>query len=415
MRVACIGECMVELSERADGSLVRGFGGDTLNTALYLARLGVAVDYVTALGDDVWSDEMAAAWAREGIGLGQVRRLPGRMPGLYIIRTDPAGERSFHYWRERAAARDLFAGPGAAGTRAALAAYDLVYVSGISLSLYGGGGRAALAETLAALRARGGRVAFDTNYRPRGWPDRDEARAAFRAALAMADLIFASVEDLDWLFGAAGEAEVLRHRGRAEIVLKVSGGPGPVARVLHGADETAVPAGPAARVVDTTAAGDSFAAGYLAARIAGLAPEAAAAEAHRLAGAVIGHRGAVIPEGRDAGPALRPPASGRLKRPEAACRRTGAALETGKRNRYLCRRGMAPAAGSPRVERPRGHPWRRVPRRPRSPSPTPPRPAAPPRRRGSARGAGCARISSPASSWPGRSPSPPTSRGGSSR
>ncbi|MCJ2048633.1 sugar kinase [Methylobacterium sp. J-070] len=309
MRVACIGECMVELSERADGSLVRGFGGDTLNTALYLARLGVAVDYVTALGDDVWSDEMAAAWAREGIGLRQVRRLPGRMPGLYIIRTDPAGERSFHYWRERAAARDLFAGPGAAGTRAALAAYDLVYVSGISLSLYGAGGRAALAETLAALRARGGRIAFDTNYRPRGWPDRDEARAAFRAALAMADLIFASVEDLDWLFGAAGEAEVMRHRGRAEIVLKVSGGPGPVARVLHGADETAVPAGPVARVVDTTAAGDSFAAGYLAARLAGRAPEAAAAAAHRLAGAVIGHRGAVIPKAAMPDLALRAPAS----------------------------------------------------------------------------------------------------------
>ncbi len=88
MRVACIGECMVELSERPDGTLVQGFGGDTLNTALYLARLGVRVDYVTALGDDVWSDAMAAAWGREGIGLDRVRRLPGRMPGLYIIRTD---------------------------------------------------------------------------------------------------------------------------------------------------------------------------------------------------------------------------------------------------------------------------------------------------------------------------------------
>ncbi len=224
MRVACIGECMVELSEQPDGTLARGFGGDTLNTALYLARLGVAVDYVTALGDDVWSDEMAAAWGREGIGLDRVRRLPGRMPGLYIIRTDADGERSFHYWRDRAAARDLFTEPGAAETGAALAAYDLVYLSGISLSLYGETGRAALFETLAALRARGGRVAFDTNYRPRGWPDREVARAAFRAALAQADLIFASVEDLDWLFGAAGADEVLCHRGRAEIVLKTSDG-----------------------------------------------------------------------------------------------------------------------------------------------------------------------------------------------
>jgi 2-dehydro-3-deoxygluconokinase len=307
MRVACIGECMVELSERPDGSLARGFGGDTLNTALYLARLGVAVDYVTALGDDVWSDEMAAAWGREGIGLEQVRRLPGRMPGLYIIRTDADGERSFHYWRDRAAARDLFAGPGAAETEAELESYDLAYVSGISLSLYGEAGRATLFETLARLQVRGGRVAFDTNYRPRGWPDRDEAWAAFRTALAIADLIFASVEDLDWLFGPAGEDEVLRHRGRAEIVLKVPGASGPVARVLHGTADVAVPAGPVARVVDTTAAGDSFAAGYIAARIAGLPPEAAAAEAHGLAGVVIGHRGAVIPrEAMPASPLRRP-------------------------------------------------------------------------------------------------------------
>ncbi|WP_070999249.1 sugar kinase [Methylobacterium sp. C1] len=310
MRVACIGECMVELSERPDGNLVRGFGGDTLNTALYLARLGVAVDYVTALGDDIWSDEMAAAWGREGIGLERVRRLQGRMPGLYIIRTDADGERSFHYWRDRAAARDLFTEPGAAETEAELERYDLVYLSGISLSLYGETGRAALFETLARLRDRGGRVAFDTNYRPRGWPDRDEAWAAFRAALALADVIFASAEDLDWLFGAAGEDEVLRHRGRAEIVLKTSGASGPVARVLHGPADTAVPAGRAGRVVDTTAAGDSFAAGYLAARIAGLAPEAAAAEAHRLAGAVIGHRGAVIPRDAMPAPAARPPGPG---------------------------------------------------------------------------------------------------------
>ena len=308
MKVACIGECMVELSERPDGSLARGFGGDTLNTALYLARLGIAVDYVTALGDDVWSDEMVAAWGREGIGLDQVRRMPGRMPGLYIIRTDQEGERSFHYWRDQAAARDLFTGPGAAETRAALETYDLVYVSGISLSLYGAAGRAALAETLSALRARGGRVAFDTNYRPRGWPDRDVAQAAFRATLALADLIFASVEDLDWLFGTTGEDAVLRHRGRAEIVLKVPGESGPVARVLHGNADTSVPAGPVARVVDTTAAGDSFAAGYLAARLAGQPPEAAAVEAHRLAGAVIGHRGAVIP--RAAMPSLAPRPAG---------------------------------------------------------------------------------------------------------
>ena len=107
-RVACIGECMIELREQADGRLTRGFGGDTLNTAIYLARLGVSVDYATALGDDGWSDEMLASWKAEGVGTDLVVRLPGRLPGLYVIQTDDKGERRFSYWRANAPARDLY-------------------------------------------------------------------------------------------------------------------------------------------------------------------------------------------------------------------------------------------------------------------------------------------------------------------
>ena len=51
-RLVCIGECMVELRGEADGRFARGFGGDTLNTAIYVAQLGVPVEYTTALGDD---------------------------------------------------------------------------------------------------------------------------------------------------------------------------------------------------------------------------------------------------------------------------------------------------------------------------------------------------------------------------
>ncbi len=95
MRVACIGECMIELREEADGRYVRGFGGDTLNTAVYLARLGVSVDYVTALGEDAWSFEMAAAWRKEGVGTERVVHCNGQMSGLYVIQTDATGERRF--------------------------------------------------------------------------------------------------------------------------------------------------------------------------------------------------------------------------------------------------------------------------------------------------------------------------------
>lgn len=283
---------MIELREEADGRLSRGYGGDTLNTAIYLSRLGTPVDYVTALGDDGWSDELIAAWDAEGVGTGRVLRLPGRLPGLYIIQTDAKGERRFSYWRDTAAARLLFHAPEAESIVGALPAYDMIYLSGISLSLYGDNGRERLFAVLGEARANGRRVAFDTNFRPRGWPDRDIARAAFRQAFACADIVLASTEDLDLLFGDDGVNEVLAFSDRAEIVLKH---PDLTCRVLTKGEDVVVPGKPAKDVVDTTAAGDSFAAAYLDARLSGNDPRLAAEAGHRLAGQVVRHRGAIIP------------------------------------------------------------------------------------------------------------------------
>lgn len=292
IRVACVGECMIELREMADGRFSRGWGGDTLNTAVYLARLGVAVDYVTALGDDPWSDEMVAGWRAEGVGVETVARIAGRIPGLYIIQTDARGERRFSYWRDSAPARDLFCLPQTAGVAAALPGYDALYFSGISLSLYDGDGRARLFEALDRARDRGRLVAFDTNFRPRGWPDRAAAQATYRAAFDRATLVLASTEDLDLLFGPQGAPELLSRRASAEIVLKLAT---PACRIVSADVDEEVRAEPVGDVVDTTAAGDSFAAAYLAARLAGAEPRAAARAGHRLAGAVIRHPGAIIP------------------------------------------------------------------------------------------------------------------------
>ncbi len=134
IRVASIGECMIELRHRSPVELDLAYGGDTLNTAVYLARLarerGVAVDYVTALGDDAYSDGMLALWQAERVGTGLVARLPGRLPGLYTIRVDERGERSFTYWRSNSAARDMLKDGRAERLGEALAGYDLLYLSG---------------------------------------------------------------------------------------------------------------------------------------------------------------------------------------------------------------------------------------------------------------------------------------------
>jgi 2-dehydro-3-deoxygluconokinase len=298
-RVASIGECMVELRHRSPVELDLAYGGDTLNTAVYLARLarerGVAVDYVTALGDDAYSDGMLALWQAEGVGTELVARLPGRLPGLYTIRVDQRGERSFTYWRSNSAARDMLKDGRAERLSKALTGYDLLYLSGITLSILDAPQRKALLAIADAIRATGGRVAFDSNYRPVGWPDRAEARGVVDAMLTRTDIALPTLEDEQALFGvpdAQALADRLHRLGVAEVAIKL----GPAGCYLSSAAFTgAVPAEKVDAVVDSTAAGDSFNAGYLAARLLDAAPEAAARLGCRLAARVVAQPGALIP------------------------------------------------------------------------------------------------------------------------
>ncbi|WP_339446839.1 sugar kinase [Pseudomonas sp. EA_5y_Pfl2_R50] len=298
-RIALIGECMIELQQRADGSLQQSFGGDTLNTAVYLARaLGdrARVDYVTALGDDSFSDAMCQVWSEEGIGLDLVQRLPGRLPGLYCIQTDANGERRFLYWRNEAAVRDCFTTPAAEPVLAALPDYDVLYFSGITLAVLGAQGRARLIQTLIEARQRDARIVFDNNYRPRLWASVADAQVAYRSVLPYIDLALLTVDDEQALFGFADCDKVFdayAQIGTPEVVLK-RGAEACLIRCEGEAFE--VPAQKVEKVVDTTAAGDSFSAAYLASRLMGGTPTEAAEAGHRLASRVIQVPGALIPK-----------------------------------------------------------------------------------------------------------------------
>ena len=292
-RVASIGECMIELKQAGGGLYSRGFGGDTLNTAVYLARLGVAVDYITALGDDPLSAEMVAGWVAEGVGTGRVMRLPGKLPGIYLIGTDDKGERRFFHWREQAAVRSLLDLPETESLLQSLGDYDLIYLSAITLAIFRDEGRARLLAALRGARERGTRIVFDTNFRIRLWPDLDVARAVYAQVFESADIVLASSEDLQLLYPDDDAEALLARIPTNEVVLRMAE---PVSIVRAAGASQILRAEPiAAPVVDTTAAGDSFAAAYIAARLAGADPIEAARAGHRLAGVVVCHPGAIIP------------------------------------------------------------------------------------------------------------------------
>src|SRR5262245_62020133 len=135
-RVVCVGEALVEMARGSDGRFAVDCSGDTFNTAVYLARAGIPTAFATALGDDSFSDSILALATAEGVASDLMLRVPGRLPGLYVIDNDAAGKRSFHYWRDAAPACELFDLKDWGRIAESLLKAKLVYFSGITLSLY---------------------------------------------------------------------------------------------------------------------------------------------------------------------------------------------------------------------------------------------------------------------------------------
>lgn len=292
-RIVSFGECMLELSRQSDGTARLAFGGDTLNTALYMARLGGNVAYATALGPDPWSDELRAAWTAEGIHPDLALIDPDRVPGLYAIRTDDGGERTFTYWRETSAARNFFGLESSAAAVEVMKGADLFYLSGITLSLFDEADRATIHDIARAVRARAGKVAFDPNYRPRNWPSHAAAHAAITAFMPLVDWALPTFEDEHALMDDATPAETV-DRWRAAGVSTVIVKQGPDGALATDGGPARLIATSPVHPVDTTGAGDSFNAACLSALIAGTDLMAAVQAGHALAGQVIRHRGAII-------------------------------------------------------------------------------------------------------------------------
>lgn len=301
-QIACIGEVMIELAAAEAGPQggerkALSYAGDTYNTVVTLARLGTPTAYVTRLGDDHYSDAIIDRLTQESIDTNCIIRHEGKVPGLYMIHNSPDGEREFFYWRDRAPARQLFHIEGELTTLAKqLDNTKMLYLSGITLAIIDDSGRKNLTKFLQAYKARGGKVAFDSNYRPRLWESPQHAQQANREILALTDLALLTLDDEELLWGTDGDAVAeVKARYRdcdiGEIVLK-RGAEDVI--ILQGDSEERVNVPQVTDVVDTTAAGDTFNAGYLAAHLAGKTATEAAAQANRCAGIIIRHRGGVI-------------------------------------------------------------------------------------------------------------------------
>jgi len=303
-RLASIGECMIELSPLEARSFFMSFAGDTLNTAIYCARSAdpkqLTVDYITALGDDHYSDEMLRQWQSEGIGIDLVRKISGKSPGLYLIRNDEQGDREFYYYRSQAPARDLFDGSIGDALCQELLKFNSIYLSGITLAILHNEGREKLIKALEQAKKVGISVCFDTNYRPQLWPSAAVAKSTIQSVLESTQIALPSFEDANRLFGDKTPENVaarLRDTGVGEIVVK-QGEQGYFISTAEGQQHISIQ--PVEMAVDTTAAGDSFNGAYIAGRTQGLSPLEAAQKGATMASQVVMHKGAIIPKAGEA-------------------------------------------------------------------------------------------------------------------
>lgn len=293
-RFVSIGECMIEMSGGDERQYRLGYAGDTLNTSWYMRALlpkDWSVDYVTALGDDLYSKEMRAFIGANGIGTSHIQEIAGRRPGLYMIH-QAGGDRHFTYWRGQSAAKLL--ADDTEALDAALAGSDLVYFSGITLAILAPRARGRLMKSIVKAREAGARVAFDPNLRPALWTSPGIMASTLTAAATISDIVLPTHSDEAPLFkDASTDATADRYLdiGVEEVAVKNGAEPAVVA-TRDG--RQAVRSKAVQKVVDTTGAGNSFNGGYLSARIAGATPAEAAARAHEVAGIVIGHAGALV-------------------------------------------------------------------------------------------------------------------------
>lgn len=286
---------MVELRDCGGTCFKQSFAGDAFNTAVYLKRSAPAIDveFCTATGENPLSQDMKESWAEEGIGSSLAFTVAAHTPGLYLIETDDAGDRKFHYWRKNSAARFWWRLLLAHGVQAALTHADLVYFSGITLAILPHAERMSFLSALRDLPATGVKIAFDPNFRPALWDSLDEARTVMEAALSVSNIVLPSSQDLDMLYmPASAEAHIERlvSLGADEIAL-TSDKAGCWVRagtIRHLLPERVVIAR------DTSGAGDAFNGAYLAARLNGRDAVGAAKAGLGLAGQVVMHPGAII-------------------------------------------------------------------------------------------------------------------------
>jgi len=246
------------------------------------------------MGQDPLSSAVIERWRQLGIDTGLVLSDAFHNVGLYFIENDSSGERFFHYWRSDSAARYLFQHSQIDEVFANLTDYDAIFLSGISLAILPSADRKKCLAYLKTLQENGVRIVYDGNYRPKLWDDVRSAQSVSKEIYELCDLVLLTFEDEQLLWSdndVQGTFQRLKPYEIGSVIVK--DGANGCFYETKGSEGHVLPK-KVECVIDTTAAGDSFNAGFLLAWLAEQPISNCAQLGNDIAGQVIQQRGAIV-------------------------------------------------------------------------------------------------------------------------
>ena len=260
-----IGEPLIEFNRPREGdgrTWLQGFGGDSQNVAIAAARQGASAGYITSLGQDWMGDAFIELWQSEGVDASRITRHATAPTGVSFVTHGPAGHK-FDYLRKNSAASLMT--PDGLPTDY-IAAARFLHLSAIGQAI-SESARETCAAAVAAARAAGVKVSYDTNLRLRLW-DLDTARKTIDATIGRCDVALPSLEDSQQLTGLKEPDAIADHYlklGAPLVALKMAA---EGCLVATNTERFRVP-GHRVEAVDATGAGDTFDGAFLARLLAG--------------------------------------------------------------------------------------------------------------------------------------------------
>ena len=294
------GECMIEVSGNTDNldkkqiKMNLNFGGDTFNAAVYFSRLTNKLFntfYFTGLGKDHLSEMMIKRFKYENLKIDLIQRIKGKYPGLYSIQTDKKGNRSFSYWRNESAAKEMIKKCNLDYIEKFISNTELFYYTGISLGILKPKDQNKLIE----LSKKSKLTAFDFNYRNSFHGNKIKSQSLFKKSNLFSKINFISFDDIIEIFGKSDPFQFINTFKRKDniIILKY------FEKIFYSEFNKIGSINiPIIKAIDTTAAGDSFNGSFLAYHLINkhLSIEEKILSSHVITKNVLKYRGAIIPK-----------------------------------------------------------------------------------------------------------------------